>query len=80
MQTGSDTILALDPDDIETVGLQPDMLRPMLRGRDVRAFHLSPASRHVLFPYDLVDDEFVLKKPKQIAQYPTNLAVPALTS
>jgi hypothetical protein len=70
VQTGADRILLLTPKVAEAAGLEPDLLRPFLRGRDVRRYSAARGSSVVLFPYKVVSGRYVLLDEAEMARFP----------
>lgn len=71
IQTGSDSILALSESRAAELGLEPGVLRAILRGRDVRAWTIGQNPKQLIFPYRQVDNSFVLMDADDLARdYP----------
>jgi type I restriction-modification system DNA methylase subunit/predicted type IV restriction endonuclease len=60
VQTGADRILVIGRETPADHGLEKGILRPILRGRDVRRYHLSKRPKNVIFPYSTEGDEFAI--------------------
>src|ERR1039458_559180 len=61
VQTGADRILTLDADSTQALGLEQGLLRPILRGRDVRRFAVDRmGAKSLIFPYEATHGEFRL--------------------
>jgi hypothetical protein len=71
MQTGADAIYVVTEQDVLAKGLEPDALRPFLKGQDVRRYWTNPAPRFVIFPYTVVDDAWHIMTDSVLAKkYP----------
>jgi TaqI-like C-terminal specificity domain len=46
------------------------MVRPLLRGRDVRAFSIATDRKQLVFPYRETADGFVLRSEEELRQFP----------
>lgn len=70
VQSGSDKILILNKEEWKALGIEAEICRPILKGRNVRRF-LAAAEEFLLFPYETVDGEFRLIKRDQLRRrYP----------
>ena len=69
VQTGADTLLTFTRDDLKRLKLEPALLRPLLRGRDVRAYQLSANPKRLLFPYKDDGAEFRLLTKSELQQH-----------
>jgi len=58
VQSGADRILLLDAHTVRQLHLEKRALRPVLRGRDVRRYHLATRPRRLIFPYSAKGNEF----------------------
>ena len=58
MQTGADRILTYTEHETISKGFELDLMKPMLRGRDVRRYGGAVASKLTIFPYSETGDEF----------------------
>jgi len=70
VQSGADRVLAMKPSTAEAKGLESDVLRPVLRGRDVRRYHVSSNPKLLVFPYQVKQGEFVIMTEDQLKRYP----------
>ena len=71
VQTGADRVLCVDELAAKKHKLEHALLRPILRGRDVRRYQLSRKPRSVIFPYLEDKKKFVLYEEKQLrSKYP----------
>jgi type I restriction-modification system DNA methylase subunit len=70
VQTGSDPVFLVDPDKARELGLEQHLLRPMLRGRDVRQYYVAGDHKVLVFPYKIVHDEFQILSEAELKQYP----------
>jgi type I restriction-modification system DNA methylase subunit len=60
VQSGADRILTVDPAVAKTLKLEAAILRPILRGRDVRRYQVSAQPKLLIFPYEVRAGEFTL--------------------
>ena len=71
VQSGSDRLLTFTKTEAESLGLEQELLRSILRGRDVRAYAVDSKPKLLLFPYVEEDGEFKLIPERQLrADYP----------
>jgi type I restriction-modification system DNA methylase subunit len=70
VQSGSDRLLTFDPASAKALEIERDLLRPVLRGRDVRAFRVSSSPKVLLFPYVEEDGEFRLLRESELRSFP----------
>lgn len=73
VQTGADRILLLKPQVAEAASLEPELLRPFLRGRDVRRYSTAEYPSVVLFPYKVAAGRYVLLDEGEMAGFPNAL-------
>ena len=59
VQTGADKILTFTKEDIADKRLEPLYLRPFLRGRDIKRFHIGWRGKWIFWPYSSDTDEIV---------------------
>ena len=69
VQTGADRLLTLDGLALKDKGLETQLLRPILRGRDVRRYVISPDPKLVIFPYKVQQNEFVLLSEPELQKH-----------
>jgi hypothetical protein len=69
VQSGADRILTVTPDAAQARHLEPALLRPVLRGRDVRRYRVSEDTRLLVFPYRVSDGQFVILPESDLRQY-----------
>lgn len=79
LQTGADKVYTFKPD--ESPEVERDLLRPILRGRDVRRYAVGSEPKRVLFPYEESAERFTIlseaalqRKPKAFAYLRANRA------
>ena len=60
VQSGADRLLTVEPQQATKSRLEKDLLRPILRGRDVRRYAVGDSPRLLIFPYKVVTGDFVL--------------------
>lgn len=70
VQTGADRILLVSPATAEELGLEPQLMRPFLRGRDVRRYGLRKPRGLVIFPYRAAGALHVLLSESELQEYP----------
>ncbi|MBU2602574.1 MAG: N-6 DNA methylase [Actinobacteria bacterium] len=70
VQSGADRLLVVSSDQALHLGLEPQLLTPILRGRDVRRYSLSDSPSLLMFPYKVVQDQFVLLTEAELTEYP----------
>lgn len=70
VQSGADTVLAFNAGEAEALGLEMELLRPVLRGRDVRRFWVTADPKLLVFPYHSQGDEFEILSDKELARFP----------
>jgi hypothetical protein len=61
-------VLIVDASEAQSQGLESEILRPILKGKDVRRYHTSDESRSLIFPYEVHNDEFVILTEKLLRQ------------
>ncbi|MFI7491509.1 Eco57I restriction-modification methylase domain-containing protein [Micromonospora echinaurantiaca] len=70
IQTGSDRLLTFTPEQVASEGIEDELLTPLLRGRDVRAFRILSGAKMMLFPYRRTGDEFQLLSEEELEAFP----------
>jgi len=70
VQSGSDKILTFTATEAGELGLEHELLRSILRGRDVRAYAINDEPKLLLFPYVEKDRDFHLIPEPQLRRYP----------
>lgn len=71
VQSGADKLLTFTKVEAESLGLEQELLRSILRGRDIRAYAVSSKPKLLLFPYVEKDGEFKLISERQLrGDYP----------
>ena len=70
VQSGADRLLMLDLASVGEEGLEKSLLRPVLRGRDVRRYSAASAPKFLIFPYTSEDGEFKIMPEAQLRRYP----------
>jgi type I restriction-modification system DNA methylase subunit/predicted type IV restriction endonuclease len=68
VQSGADRLLAVDRD-LAKAQLESELLRPVLRGRDVRRYMLSDNSKLLIFPYKVQAGKFVILSEAELQEY-----------
>lgn len=72
VQSGADTVLMLTGDRAAELEIEPELLRPVLRGRDVRAYGGAMGEKFLLFPYEQDGEEWrILPEPRLRQEFPT---------
>lgn len=74
VQSGSDTVLSMSEERARELGLEAELLRRMLRGRDVRAYTVAPDPRLLIFPYIEEGGAFRLLSPTEMKAFPQTWA------
>ena len=69
VQSGADRLLTVDHAGAGRQNLESDLVRPVLRGRDVRRYALPQASKLLIFPYKVREDEFVILSEIELQRY-----------
>jgi adenine-specific DNA-methyltransferase len=69
-QSGADSLLTMPDATARELRLEPQILRPIFRGRDVRAYATSPAPKLLLFPYKEQDGEFITLSEQELRKFP----------
>lgn len=69
VQSGADRVLAFDRAVAKTEELEQPMLRPVLRGRDVRQYLVAADPKLLIFPYAVVNEEFKIVAEAQLSRY-----------
>jgi type I restriction-modification system DNA methylase subunit len=69
VQSGADRILTVSPREAETMHLESEMLKPLLRGRDVRRYWVSPGPKFLIFPYKIENGEFAILSDTALRKY-----------
>ena len=70
VQSGADKILTLTMEEVEELGLERALIRPVLRGRDVRAYALGVGPKQLIFPYYETVKEFRLLSETELQEFP----------
>jgi len=52
--TGKNEVFLLEQASAEEIGLEPGILRPCVRGSQLRAYHIHSVAEFVIYPYELV--------------------------
>jgi hypothetical protein len=67
IQSGADGILLVTPGKQAALGLEPRLLKPMLRGRCIKRFHLEWDGTQIIYPYD---SEGTILSEKNMTKFP----------
>jgi len=70
VQSGADRILTLTSEQVKQLGLENELVRPLLRGRDVRAYGLGVDAKQLIFPYREAGDQFSLLTEEELRTFP----------
>lgn len=71
LQTGSDKLLTLTPADAKSRGIESAVLTKLVRGRDIRAYHLfTEGAKVAVFPYKREGSQFKLLSQVELKKYP----------
>jgi len=71
VQSGADKILTLTADEVSRLSLESELMRPILRGRDVRAFAISDSPKRIIFPYQERTEEFQILDESELRNFPS---------
>ncbi|MGA2034190.1 MAG: N-6 DNA methylase [Thermoguttaceae bacterium] len=66
VQSGADRVLTIERQQAKQRRLEKDVLRPILRGRDVRRYAVANSPRLLIFPYTVVRGDFVLLPEREL--------------
>ena len=69
VQSGADRLLMVDPATAHAQGLEDALLRPVLRGRDVRRYAVSDQPKLLVFPYKVEAGEFTILSESVLQEY-----------
>jgi hypothetical protein len=69
VQSGADRILTVEPRHARKCRLEKALLRPILRGRDVRRYAVDDAANLLIFPYRIDKSKFVLVSEKDLKKH-----------
>ena len=69
VQTGADRLLTVTCHAARAQHLEATLLRPVLRGRDVRRYRTGEDPKLLIFPYRVREDEFVILPETELRQY-----------
>jgi hypothetical protein len=69
VQSGADRLLAVDRDTARAQHLETAILRPVLRGRDVRRYTVSDDFKLLIFPYRVCEEEFMILSETDLQEY-----------
>jgi hypothetical protein len=70
VQSGADRVLVLSPERVRELGIEPQVITPLLRGRDVRRYALAPVPSFLLFPYRVENGRYVLLDEQELMACP----------
>jgi hypothetical protein len=59
VQSGADRVYLVDDSGVANLKLERSLIRPFLRGRDVRRFAIGQAASSIVFPYEELDGRYV---------------------
>jgi len=69
VQSGADRLLTVDSALAASKRLERPLLRPLLKGRDVRRYTIARNSKLLIFPYKVVGGEFVILSDQELRKY-----------
>ncbi len=69
VQSGADRVLMIDPQHARELRLERGLLRPILRGRDVRRYAVGDGARLLVFPYKVEKGDFAILPESQLEKY-----------
>ncbi|GAB3291981.1 Eco57I restriction-modification methylase domain-containing protein [Pseudoclavibacter terrae] len=70
VQTGRDPLMILSKDEATALRLEPEFLRPLVRGRHIRDGRVTPGGEVIVFPYKEIDGRYVVLTPSQLTRAP----------
>ena len=70
VQSGADRILTINESDADSMQLESNLLRPILRGRDVRRYASDQNAKLLVFPYKVHNEKFVILTESELRDYP----------
>jgi hypothetical protein len=70
VQTGADRFLTFERDDVRLERFEKGLLRPILRGRDVRRYRVNSAPKMAIFPYREDKGEFRILCEDELSRFP----------
>lgn len=70
VQTGADAVLHVTKLEAEACKIEPEHLKPLLRGKDVRNGFLAAPQKFLIFPYREINGDFVVLNKYQLARAP----------
>lgn len=70
VQSGADRILTLSTGQVDELGLERELVRPLLRGRDVRAYALARDVKQLVFPYRETAEGYRLLNEDELREFP----------
>jgi len=62
-------VLIVDATEVESQGLESEILRLILKGKDVRRYHTADKTRLLIFPYEVRNNEFVILAEELLRQH-----------
>ncbi len=66
VQTGADRLLTLDESTARSTHLERKVLRPILKGRDVRRYSVNGRPKSLIFPYSVTNGEFTILEESKL--------------
>jgi len=69
VQSGADRVLALDEETAGSLRIEKDVLRPVLRGRDVRRYGTPEKPKSLVFPYKVEGGRFVILTESEMERH-----------
>jgi tRNA1(Val) A37 N6-methylase TrmN6 len=66
--SGKDEVFYVSKDEIDQYKIEPDILKPILKGKDIKAYEITWSGNYVIYPYDsegkvLKESEFKTQNP-----------------
>ncbi len=69
VQSGADRIYTLDSNSIKENKIEKEIIKVILRGRDVRRFKISDYPKYLIFPYRVKYSQFVIMDEDELKRY-----------
>jgi hypothetical protein len=69
VQSGADRILTVDAKTAGLKHLEKELLRPLLRGRDVRRYMVANHPKLLIFPYNVQKEEFAILAEEELRRH-----------
>ncbi|MEL7669406.1 TaqI-like C-terminal specificity domain-containing protein [Methanobacterium sp.] len=57
--TGKNDVFLLNNEDVEYLGLESELLKPCIRGRQIRKYNINEVNETIIYPYEIVNGKTV---------------------